>query len=555
MTKKSVEIQKEFIAQVNSFVNYYAKEGGFFDRWFNGKTEEMKKTVNFKIAGLKNIIKIDDVTSFNEVYRLTTDLYEALLKLSSQKAGTVIGQETIASVESKLNKILMDYEKNQRESISSYEESLEKITKEKAALDLKFLTEKESLEKTISNSKQALHDAVSTSTLEALQTASSHTDAEQKLKDKITELEKTITDQKVRLASVTTERDQLNGHTQLHLESISQAQGLRMKLRLFDELFIPVEFRKIFSLESIDDFTISRMVAFFKPKLIGTERAISEAIIDFEKTRLLSLTSSSTSTPISGHRILSNPHTRSTKKDGASPGKRKAEERPDDRSRSKSFKSSARLFQEPSKNISVNINRFLDEWIGKDKDDTVFEETLKQSKKEFLASKKSKKFCTGVHKNYGLTVKDISGDGNCFFYAMLDQIRTRNLTLPVLAATDNSDHRTLRALAVNELLRLAQGEELQEYTSNPDEFILRASTDKEWADDFVISTLARVLGITIVLINSDGNDPTIIDGGREGVVYLAYQVGIHFQSLIGDPNERLLDYVAEEETSDFQASM
>lgn len=36
---------------------------------------------------------------------------------------------------------------------------------------------------------------------------------------------------------------------------------------------------------------------------------------------------------------------------------------------------------------------------------------------------------------------------------------------------------------------------------------------------------------------------SIIDGGREAVVYLGYQVGVHFQSLTGNPSPEILGMV------------
>ena len=69
------------------------------------------------------------------------------------------------------------------------------------------------------------------------------------------------------------------------------------------------------------------------------------------------------------------------------------------------------------------------------------------------------------------------------------------------------------------------------------EYIANIARDRAWADGVIIDIIAAALDICIVLINSDNNPPTFINRDSTRVVYLGYQVGVHFQSLRGEPNQ------------------
>lgn len=79
---------------------------------------------------------------------------------------------------------------------------------------------------------------------------------------------------------------------------------------------------------------------------------------------------------------------------------------------------------------------------------------------------------------------------------------------------------------------------------NAEKFIDNAARDKTWADGTVMQILARVLGMKIVLVNSERAELTILNGGASGTIYLAYYEGLHFQSLTGAPNAEFCARIA-----------
>jgi cellulose biosynthesis protein BcsQ len=184
------------------------------------------------------------------------------------------------------------------------------------------------------------------------------------------------------------------------------------------------------------------------------------------------------------------------------------------------------------------VSAFIAQWDPVD-DDADLKKALAESRKD---ARRKTQF-EDMIKGYGLILEDNPGQGNCFFYALADQLTERAGAHPALAAYAGYDHVVLRALTTKGLSAQTP-EELAAFYGSPQALINQMAKDRTWANDFAISTIARVLGITIVLINSNGNPPTIIDGGRDAVVYLGYEVGMHFQSARGNPSDELVDFVA-----------
>ena len=192
---------------------------------------------------------------------------------------------------------------------------------------------------------------------------------------------------------------------------------------------------------------------------------------------------------------------------------------------------------------SSQIKSFVSAW-DRESDETL-KAVLKESKEDFLRIN-GKKFSQQVTA-YGLNLVDVPGDGNCFFHALLAQLQLRYpeilpmvLTRLMVAPPRAVDHADLRQLAVDSLLRAEDSGQLSAVMDGINNYIADMAMDRSWADGIVIPVLAKALGITIVLINSDGNKPTVIDGGNSRTVYLGYQVGVHFQSAIGEPNAQML---------------
>ena len=95
------------------------------------------------------------------------------------------------------------------------------------------------------------------------------------------------------------------------------------------------------------------------------------------------------------------------------------------------------------------------------------------------------------------------------------------------------DHADLRQLAVDSLLCVEECGTLSVVMDGINNYIADMAMDRSWADGIVIPVLAKALGITIVLIDSDSNKPTVIDG-------IVIQVGEYFQSATGEPNAQMI---------------
>lgn len=151
--------------------------------------------------------------------------------------------------------------------------------------------------------------------------------------------------------------------------------------------------------------------------------------------------------------------------------------------------------------------------------------------------------------SFGFTVKEIERDGNCFFHAVLDQLQ--QIEYP------NSENFTAEYLRhcviqhINDYLYL-----YKDFVENMDVFIAKMAQRGEWADHNIIQALARVLNVTIVLIRSDAQEPNASRRKNSvGILYLGYEVGLHFQSLIitrgTKPEKDIKDYIERVEIDNF----
>lgn len=124
---------------------------------------------------------------------------------------------------------------------------------------------------------------------------------------------------------------------------------------------------------------------------------------------------------------------------------------------------------------------------------------------------------------FGFTCKNVTGDGNCFFYAVADQLGTKD-----------NDADSLRNKAVQYILNNLTV--YQDFIAgNLNDFILKVSAGGEWADNLVIHALSRALNMTFAIIRSDGANPTIIKQPKSTkTIYLGYEVERHYQSLNKD---------------------
>ena len=137
--------------------------------------------------------------------------------------------------------------------------------------------------------------------------------------------------------------------------------------------------------------------------------------------------------------------------------------------------------------------------------------------------------------SYGFICHEAGGGGDCFFHAVLDQLKRKN----IVTYRDVSE---LRAVAVNHLLMhfehykpfLHQDDDIDREV-NENVFVEKIMRGGEWADNIIILALSRALNLTLVIIRSDRAAPTIIRQPNSiPIIYLGYQVGVHYQSLVVD---------------------
>ena len=133
------------------------------------------------------------------------------------------------------------------------------------------------------------------------------------------------------------------------------------------------------------------------------------------------------------------------------------------------------------------------------------------------------------------------GDGNCFYHAVLEQVRNRPevsrlIPLEVLESGALTDHLSLRQAVVCYVRRAVDPVFLGKTRGEFDEWLHHQALPAVFAEDIVVQSAATYLGVDIWLI-SDQNTPeapyTKMDGGHVAGVHiiLGYKPQVHFQSL------------------------
>lgn len=123
----------------------------------------------------------------------------------------------------------------------------------------------------------------------------------------------------------------------------------------------------------------------------------------------------------------------------------------------------------------------------------------------------------------GFDCIDVPGDGACFFYAVSDQLRRIGII---------KFPQEIRERVVDHLLHNI--DEYKEYMCDPDKFMKNLVLKDGEADNIAINVTSRILNLNIFIIRSDGGIPTIIESPfpKSIDIYIGYEVGIHYQSLI-----------------------
>ena len=89
---------------------------------------------------------------------------------------------------------------------------------------------------------------------------------------------------------------------------------------------------------------------------------------------------------------------------------------------------------------------------------------------------------------------------------------------------------TLRAIAVEHVLN-----HLALYSDSVDHsmhtFIDKMSQNKQWADEIHLRALSRALNLSLVIVRSDEKVTVLRREKPHAVLYLGYEVGVHYQSL------------------------
>ena len=138
-----------------------------------------------------------------------------------------------------------------------------------------------------------------------------------------------------------------------------------------------------------------------------------------------------------------------------------------------------------------------------------------------------------VAAEYAFEVRDVAGDGNCFFHAVADQLQCRGIDPEIT-------HDALRERAA--AFMVEQQDQFRPFIealnrSGVEGYLREAFENGEWTDEPMILALAKSMGLTFVIIRYDGAAPHIIHEEVQGlpVLYLGY-LGAHYVSLRGQPN-------------------
>ena len=125
---------------------------------------------------------------------------------------------------------------------------------------------------------------------------------------------------------------------------------------------------------------------------------------------------------------------------------------------------------------------------------------------------------------YECDLVNVNKDGNCFYHTVSDQLWRQ---LSVLISPDQ-----LRAAAVDHVIKNL-GLYNTSVSGSMHTFVAQMSSPGEWADAMHVTALFRALHINLVAVRSDGAAPTVCHRqDAHATVYLGYEVGRHYQSLV-----------------------
>lgn len=138
---------------------------------------------------------------------------------------------------------------------------------------------------------------------------------------------------------------------------------------------------------------------------------------------------------------------------------------------------------------------------------------------------------------YGIEIENVPGDGNCFYYAMANSLKSTGLT-----------HTDLRQIAVKYIadnpeqytdpqLQSASCQRPQGQLNSLAQYLSAHSQDKEYADQVILSALSRALKINIIVLSPDSGQPIIHKQANDSTTVFLYYHQNHYQLAKPKPEE------------------
>ena len=138
--------------------------------------------------------------------------------------------------------------------------------------------------------------------------------------------------------------------------------------------------------------------------------------------------------------------------------------------------------------------------------------------------------------DFSLKLVDVPGDGNCFYYAIADQLKRQGyrsaLTLLPITAQE---------LRVISIIHLLENFELYQdlcltasynIHNSIDQYVDYHCQDRSYADEVIRACISRELGLNIAVFSPLYQDPLIQKNHDTQKIICVYHKGAHYQSLI-----------------------
>lgn len=179
------------------------------------------------------------------------------------------------------------------------------------------------------------------------------------------------------------------------------------------------------------------------------------------------------------------------------------------------------------------------------KKDPEFKTLLEASAKEEAVSKepREKKLCAPLHdqaRKYDLELIDVERKGDCLFEAVRHQLQSR------LPSQNIPSLQRLRRMACQYIMRNHRDFEGFLVGGDVASFTQKMMKPGTWADGVVIPALAGALNCVFIIVGSDCRNRVIVPRNATRttpILVLGYEVGIHYQSLLGELSSDLRNLV------------